>query len=500
MQHNVWKRAAISATAVALALGLAPQSVAAEGAAPALAWSPCTEQPLAGAGMECATLTVPEMRDKPNGATVTLALVRHLSTGTAQQRIGSLVFNPGGPGGSGVDAIVNVWPLLPAEIQQRFDLVSWDPRGVGRTTPHVDPSQCPTPYPDRPLSGPVDWAKVARAFAEELGRANSACESSYAGDSRSISTMQNVADLESIRIALGEQRLTYWGMSYGTRIGYVYALLHPEHLRALVLDGSIDPSGTLLSLTEGGAGPDQAFGAFAAAHPDAARGLDELQSRLATGPVEVADGVILDRWTMLDIVFGNIGQQVLYPGLAKVIGMLHQAVFGTGPAQVAAAAGTADLLAAQAKAPNSSAGGVFSITNCVDYADRPSMAQVDAAVREIRRHAPRYGPSLSLSFGLTCSGLDVQPDPIPRITGPGPTLPVLILGSSRDAATVVQWTARMSRAFPQSRTVTYAGGQHVTWGFAGSSCVNAVANAFVIDGTLPAMDVGCPNAVSTSQS
>lgn len=497
MSHRTWKTAIIGAVAAALAMAFAPASVAADDVTPSVAWGACTEQSLVAAGMECATLVVPEMRNKPNGATVTLALARHLSTGTAEQRIGSLVFNPGGPGGSGVDAIVSVWPLLPSEIQQRFDLVSWDPRGVGRTTPHLDPAACPTPYPDRPLSGPVDWATVARDFAQELGRANAACESSFSGDPRSISTMQNVADLESIRAALGEDQLTYWGMSYGTRIGYVYALLHPEHLRALVLDGSIDPSGTLLSLTEGGAGPDQAFGAFAAAYPDAARGLDELQARLAAGPVTVADGVSLDRWTVFDIVFGNIGQQVLYPALAKVIGMLHQATFGTGPAQVAAASGTAQLLAAQAKSPNSSAGGVFSMTNCVDYADRPTLAQVDAAVREVRRHAPQYGPSLSLSFGLTCSGLDVRPDPIPRITGPGPALPVLILGSSRDAATVVQWTTRMSRAFPQSRTVTYAGGQHVTWGFAGSSCVDAVANAFVIDGVLPAMDVGCPNAFPT---
>jgi hypothetical protein len=97
-------------------------------------------------------------------------------------------------------------------------------------------------------------------------------------------------------------------------------------------------------------------------------------------------------------------------------------------------------------------------------------------------------------FALGCSGLSFEPDPIPVITGDGSDVPALILGSTRDAATVVQWTTRMSRAFPASRTVTYAGGQHVTWLLAGSECVNRVGTRYLLTTRLPVSDRGCPNA------
>ncbi len=489
------------ATAVltaALALSALPAVTAAPEAG-TLQWGACDSAQLAKGGFECASLVVPELRTKPDGATVTLALVRHRSTGTEAERIGSLVFNPGGPGGTGLDAILGVWPLLPDAAKQRFDLVSWDPRGVGASSDPLPAEHCATPYPVRPLTGPVDWAQVVRRFERDLARANAECQESFDGDIRSISTMQNVSDLEAIRAALGEEQLSYWGLSYGTRIGYVYALRYPTRIRAMVLDGSIDPASTYFSLTEGGAAPDQAYGSFADAYPAAARGLDELLEYLDRRTVSLPDGQRLDRWIVLDTIYGNIAQQAAYRGLAGVIGVWHRAVFGTGAvrdqARAAAAASMPDLR----DVPNSNAGRAFSVTNCADYADRTSTAKVIAAVRDQRRLAPRYGASLATMYGLGCAGLTFRPDPIPRITNQGSAVPVLILGASRDGSTIVQWTARMSRAFPNSRTVTYAGGQHVTWGFAGSDCVDAVANAYVVDGTLPAMDVGCPNVVKPAQ-
>ena len=99
-------------------------------------------------------------------------------------------------------------------------------------------------------------------------------------------------------------------------------------------------------------------------------------------------------------------------------------------------------------------------------------------------------------YATNCAGLTIPADPIPVITGSGSEVPVLVLGASRDGSTIVQWTARMSRAFPQSRTVTYAGGQHVTWLLAGSACVDRVANAYVLGQRLPSTDRGCPNTVT----
>lgn len=465
-------------------------------AATALDWQACQQPELAG--FECATLTVPEDRRAPEGHTVLLALARHRSTGSPEQRIGSLVFNPGGPGGSGVSSMTDVWSKVPEAVRQRFDLVSWDPRGVGATRPALQ--GCRQPWPWRPLTGEVPWGAVVTRFQRELATANRACDRANPGVLAHVGTMENVADLDRIRAALGEERLTYWGLSYGTRIGYVYALLHPGRLRALVLDGSIDPASTAGSLVEGGAAPDQAYGSFADAYPVSDARLRQLLDVLDRRTFQLPGGATLDRWVVLDFVYGLVAQQAQYPTIARFVDAWHGAVFGSGDAQQSAAALGARAIAFQRALPNGSAGGVFSVTNCMDYADRPPIARTIEAVRWQVRLAPQYGGSQATMYGVGCAGLTTRPDPIPVITGAGLPVPALILGSTRDGSTIVQWTARMSRAFPNSRTVTYAGGQHVVWGgFSGSACVADVADRYVIDLQLPDSDRACPNAVAVAQ-
>ena len=484
----------IAATLVAAALtpmGIVP---AAAESTTTLSWGACTQEMLIESGVECATLTVPLDRTGKDKGTVTLALARHRSTGTDAERIGSLVFNPGGPGGSGTMSLPGVWSVLPDDVKARFDLVSWDPRGVGATVPAL--KDCVQPFVPLPLTGPLDLQAVTTSFVQTLTKANADCQANNARIAEHMGTNDVVADLDAIRTALGEEQLTYWGMSYGTRIGYVYALQHPDRVRAIVLDGSIDPAGTALSLTQGAAGPEQAFGSFANAYPQAAVQLDALLAKLGKRPVWVAEGVRLDRPLLLGAVYENIAHQAAYAGVAGIINVAYLAVFGTAEQQAAANPMLAQAVPAIRASLTSStnAGGVFSIVNCTDYAERPTFVQAMDAVRYEHRLGPRYSVRLSAAFALGCSGLSITPDPIPVITGAGSSVPVLILGSSRDGATVSQWTTRMSRAFPSSRTVIYAGGQHVTWGMADSECVNAVANEYVINRTLPKTDVGCPNA------
>lgn len=498
------RRVVVLTVSVACVAGVAvvPPTLAAAEQVPratALRWAPCADEALADGGFECASMKVPQDRRRPAGPTFTLALVRHRASGTSEERIGSLIYNPGGPGGSGLDTIAGNWDRLPDVVKQRFDLVSWDPRGVNQSSPSLEKEGCRTAWPRRPLTGPVDWAAVTRRFITDLGAVNRQCERKVGAALEHMGTMEAVADLDRIRAAVGDEKLTYWGLSYGTRIGYVYALRYPDRVRAIVLDGSIDPASTALSLTEGGVGPDQAYGSFADVYPESNRRWLRVMSVLNRRTVKLADGQVLDRSVALDFVYGFIAQQSAYPVVATFVDAWHAAIFGTGAAQQEGREAGARAVEFQRALPNSNAGGVFSVVNCLDYADRPSTAQVLAAVRQQKRWAPRYGAALALMFGAGCSGLSVKPDPIPVMTGAGSSLPILILGSSRDGSTVVQWTARMSRAFPRSRTVTYAGGQHVTWGYAGSECVNEVANAYVLNLTLPPTDRACPNALEVAQ-
>ena len=133
-----------------------------------------------------------------------------------------------------------------------------------------------------------------------------------------MGTMEAVEDLDRIRAAVGDERLTYWGMSYGTRIGYVYAVRHPDRVRATVLDGSIDPTSTVLGLTEGGAAPDQAYGSFADAYPASDRRWATVRRELNRRTVRLAGGEVLDRSVALDFVYGFVAQQSSYALLAQV--------------------------------------------------------------------------------------------------------------------------------------------------------------------------------------
>ena len=458
--------------------------------APEIAWGACMQQELADAGFECGRIVVPRDRANPSGPTFSIAVTRHRSTGTTEERIGSLFFNPGGPGGSGLASAAGVWGVLPDELRSRFDLVSWDPRGVGASTPALQ--SCASPYPTRPATGKVDWNAVVSSFLQRVRRVQQKCYEANRGVIEYVGTNEVVEDLDDIREALGEESLTYWGMSYGTRIGYVYALRHPTRVRAVLLDGPVDPAGSIVGFGEGGVGPDQAFSVFAAAYPTAAHRFFATLAALNKKALPLPDGTAYTRWNLLDNVLPNMAQQAYYGALATYIDLVHRAVLGSGADQQEAI----NYLATRPKhPPNGSTGGVFAAVNCLDYPDRPTQAQMVAAVESAHRYAPLYGGSLATMYVTNCEGLPVIPDPIPLITGRGSSVPVLISGSTLDGSTVSIWLARMSRAFPRSRTITYSGGQHVVWVFAHSTCVNDVVDRYFIERALPRMDVGCSNAV-----
>jgi pimeloyl-ACP methyl ester carboxylesterase len=478
---------------IGLAAGLltAPAQAVPEAAASTgtLEWGPCERASLAAQGFECATLEVPWDWAEPDTEGFALAVTRHRSTGSADERIGSLFFNPGGPGGSGLDAALGVWASLPRSITDRFDLVTWDPRGIGSTVPALQ--DCAAPYPTRPNRGEIDWARVVERMGARLERVNAECFAANRSFINHMGTQQVVADLDALRAAVGDDKLTYWGMSYGTRIGYVYALTYPDRVRAVLLDGPIDPASTMLSLSEGGVGPDQAYGSFADLFPLADEQAQVVERRLARKLLPLPNGTRLTRWDFRDTVYGYIASQGAYTFLTEYIGLVHLALTGTPEEKVRARIALTEFALRPA---NGNVGGAFAAVNCLDYADRPTTRAQTNAVLSAVRHAPVYGGSLATMYASNCVGLPVTADPIPVITGRGPSVPLLISGATRDGSTISTWLARMSRAFPASRTVTYSGGQHVVWRFAESECVNSVIDRYMLTTELPRVDVGCSNS------
>ena len=207
---------------------------------PVLNWQPCAN-PLA-VGFECANAKVPLDYTQPQGATISLAVIKHPATHPAQ-RIGSLFFNPGGPGGSGTEDLPAFYRFFPAELQQDFDLTSWDPRGIGQSTAvQCFPTQADEGnfFAKLPAGFPVGrseqdiWIRLFARFGQICKQSNPALLSH-------VSTAESARDMDLLRRAVGDSQLNYLGVSYGTYLGATYANLFPGKVRALVLDGNINP-------------------------------------------------------------------------------------------------------------------------------------------------------------------------------------------------------------------------------------------------------------------
>jgi len=211
-------------------------------AAPSIKWGPCTTQPSdqTPAGAECGKLTVPIDYSKAQSGDATLALIRFRATG---DRIGSLMLNPGGPGVSAIDFVGSIYSALPKQLRERFDIVGFDPRGVGASTPAI---WCNSDADnDRDRADPqVDYSPAGVARIEGLTKEFvSRCSDKTGNEFLANAGTKNVAkDMDRIRAALGDDKLNYVGFSYGTSIGGNYAEQFPQNVRAMVLDGAVDPT------------------------------------------------------------------------------------------------------------------------------------------------------------------------------------------------------------------------------------------------------------------
>jgi pimeloyl-ACP methyl ester carboxylesterase len=245
------KRLVVLASAVSLgAASLAAVPLVAQAAtakAPAVTWGSCSNETVAfyegayGVTAQCGSIQVPLDYRQPNGKKITLALSRVQHTGTSAQYKGALVVNPGGPGGTGIDFGVRVAGQSSAPLKAAYDFIGFDPRGVGDSVPALT---CDNNYfnPVRPAYKPPNkaaetaWLKKSAAYAK-------ACGQKWGWMLDHMKTTDAAHDMDAIRNALGQQKLNYYGASYGTALGSVYATLFPTKVGRMVLDSNVRPSG-----------------------------------------------------------------------------------------------------------------------------------------------------------------------------------------------------------------------------------------------------------------
>ena len=470
---------AVSSAAAGTPAGLADP-------APALDWQPCTSESLDG--FDCATLERPLDRARPRGAKVQLAVVRLPATGTPEQRIGSLFMNPGGPGGSGLEA-AGLGYLLPAEVRQSFDFVTWDPRGIGASTPAI--TGCDAPMPARPATGTVAWQRILNARIRALSEVNRACYAANRSIIEHAGTVDVAHDLDALRAAVGDEKLTYWGISYGTMLGSTYAQLFPAKVRALVFDGNMDPQTTFAALSGGSTAPDHSIRFFLNANPQLRDPLTRVLRELDKRTLSLPDGTAYTRWDLLDVVAGNVSFLAWWPKVEAAIEASDTALFGSGDDRQKALQALTDP-ALRSPATDSNAG-VFSAILCQDFADRPTRDQMRAPLNQAVREGPLYGGTLAVDYLASCSGYaEARPDPVPRPKRYGPNVPGLITNGTHDGATPYQWAVNMSRVYRGMRMVTIASGSHGVFILAESPCVNGIVSDYLVSGDVPPLDQACP--------
>jgi pimeloyl-ACP methyl ester carboxylesterase len=449
-----------------------------------------------GTPWECATLTAPLDYADPDGETIELDLIRARASARGADRLGSLLFNFGGPGGSGVAAL----PAFGADyaaLHERYDLVSFDPRGVGGSEGLV----C---LDDRELDAffaanaqPRDAAQ-RRGMLDRLTGFADACQRA-AGDLLPHLTTANTArDLDLIRQVLGDEKLHYFGASYGTELGAVYAHLFPERVGRAVFDAVVDPTqtpkGTALGQARGfrralgdylddcAATDDCPFpdDSLDAAERHLAAFLDELRRHPL--PTRDPDGRRLTE----SLAVGGIAQALysrdfwpyLTDGLRDALD--EEAPDGT----VLLALGDA-LNGRNPDGTYTTLQSSLAAIRCADTSARYTAADVRAALPEFRAASPVFGPSMAWSL-LTCTPWPVTgEEPHPRVRAEE-SAPILLIGTTGDPATPYEGTRRMKRALGPGVGVelTYEGEGHGAY-TAGNACVRTTADAYLLDGKVP---------------
>jgi len=483
---------------------VAPSGQPAPGPSGQLAWRPCPDVPaqLVGRGApdmsyDCATLKVPQDWSAPsNGQTFDLALIR-VRSAKQHDRIGSLLVNPGGPGASGVDLAVYLsfgaaFQGISEEVTSRFDIVGFDPRGVDRSSPvecipdaQLDQSfgYVPDPTTQPEFDGLVDLNRT-------IGRE---CQAKYGGKLKLFSTVQTAKDMDAIRAAVGDQKLTYLGFSYGTLLGATYAQLFPKNVRALVLDGAVDPRQSFVAGSESQAkGFELAFTNFAKwcdpnpdqcpIAPDARAAVTSAIEKAEVSPAADRDGRKATAGWVFYAVVSSLYTQSGWQALASAIKSLEEG----NPDQVFR---LADSYAE--RSPDGTYSNLFDANiavNCADQKAVPSVDEVRALQDQWRTSIPLFGGPLAVGM-LTCAVWPGGHDPYP--TGPATgSAPILVVGTTGDPATPYAQAPALASMLGVGRLLTWEGEGHTAYPQTG--CVSNAVDAYLIDLTLPPEGKRCP--------
>jgi pimeloyl-ACP methyl ester carboxylesterase len=461
-------------------------------------WKPCPEVAKAALGRtpanvtyDCGKVSVPQDWSNPgDGKSFGVALMRARAAGQ-QGRVGSLLVDPGGPGGSGVDLAAYLSVGLPTEITRRFDIVGFDPRGVGSS----DQVKC---FSDADLDtsfgadpDPVSDADFASAAALAK-KMTQGCGDKYGASLSLFSTEQAARDMDAIRSALGEEKLSYLGYSYGTLLGAVYAQLFPTRVRAFVLDGAVDPTLDSVAAGEGQArGFEHAFDNFAAwckantakcaIAPDARTAVISAINNARTKPVAGPNGRFATSGWVFTAVIASLYSPEQWTPLATAMDNIRK---GNAAGVLRLADGYAE------RDPQGHYTNLFdanAAVNCTDDKTVPALDQIRTLQGQWREKYPLFGASTALD--LLCAQWPGKRDPYPTGKAAGAP-PIVVVGTTGDPATPYEQTPKLADMLGVGVVLTWQGEGHTA--YPQTRCITDAVNRYLIDLTPPAKGTTCP--------
>ncbi|MEV4637036.1 alpha/beta hydrolase [Actinoplanes sp. NPDC049548] len=489
--------------------GAAPTTTPGSKAPPAIPgtqarWTPCPEVPqkLIGRGADgmtydCASVAVPRDWNAPrSGETYEVAMIR-IRSRTQQSRIGSLLINPGGPGGSGIDFAVSLsfgpaFGGLPAEVTDKFDLVGFDPRGVGRSSPvkcisDADQDATFSASPD-PRSD-ADFQQIVALNK----RVAEGCGQKYGDQLGTFSTEQAAKDLDALRTAVGDAKTTYLGFSYGTLLGATYAQLYPDKIRALVLDGAVDPKQDFVAGSEAQAkGFERAFTNFTTwckatpatcpIAPDARKAVTDALAKAEVSPVQGDDGRQATAGWIFVAVISSLYTEAGWQQLAKAVDKLQE-----GDAE-----GIFDLADRYAdRRPDGTYSNLFDANlavNCADTDEAPSVERIRELQGQWRAKYPLFGAALAMGM-MPCTFWPGKKDPYPAGAADGAP-PIVVVGTTGDPATPYENTAELAGMLGTGQVLTWEGEGHTA--YPSTPCIVTAVDQYLINLKVPQKGLRCP--------
>jgi len=453
-----------------------------------LTWTEC------GVGFDCTDVTAPLDWEDPGKGEITLSVVRHRAEGTP---VGSLLTNPGGPGASGVDLILNSLDYaVGADLIENFDVIGFDPRGVGASTavtcydaPQMDEYLYSIPAAAR---GTAEWEAELldshKAFAE-------ACDANSGGILPYITTVNAARDMDLIRAVLGDKQLNYLGYSYGTFLGATYAKLYPEKAGRLVLDGAIDPAVPGLEV-----GATQALGfesalraymqdcldsgecPFNGTVDEAMTDLGALLASVDSTPLKSGDGRMLGADSLMTAIIAALYSQDSW-------GYLTQALDEALQGDPTSALFLADFYNGRENGTyTDNSAEAFRAYNCMDYPVEDDPTAEAAINAKIAQGAPTIAP-----YWTGPDSCSVWPYPPTgtrgeiKAEGAGP---ILVIGTTNDPATPYEWSESLANQLEEGVLITRVGEGHTGYN-KGNACVDDAVEAFLLDDVVPEDGLRC---------